>query len=198
MALHMIEAPQLQADVRSIRARVERCADRILDAAQLAPGMRLADIGTGEGIIAFRAIRRIGSTLDVLLTDDSEHLLQQAASLAFQHQAHSQCAFLHCPADQLDGIADGSVDVITARDVLAYVTDKSAALREFHRILRRGGRISLAEAVLQDDAHCSERTLFHLARRAGFVDIHLELHIDVLPASRIIYLSGVVATSDRM
>jgi arsenite methyltransferase len=103
MALYMIDVPALQAGVRSIRAAVERCADRILDAAQLAQGMRLADIGTGEGLIAFRAIRRVGPALDVLLTEACEHMLQQTASLAFQHQVHGQCAFLHCAADQLDG-----------------------------------------------------------------------------------------------
>jgi len=31
------------------------------------------------------------------------------------------------------------------------VTDKSAALRGFHRVLKPGGRISIAEPILQDD-----------------------------------------------
>jgi hypothetical protein len=46
----------------------------------------------------------------------------------------------------------------------------------------------MAEPVLPD--------LFDLAYRAGFVDIHLELSIDPPLSSRIVYLSGVVATSD--
>jgi arsenite methyltransferase len=244
MAPHMIDTPELQSDVWSewllhrrhgddpalaqiVRAEVERIADRVLDAARLAPGMKLADIGTGEGVIAFRAIERVGPTLSVLLTDLSAPMIRHAASLAFQRQVHSQCAFLHCPADRL-GIADASLDVITTRAVLAYVADKSAALREFHRALKPGGRISIAEPILQDEAfvatalrmrvereavqspdrflpllhrlkaaqypdtqekiakspiaNYSERNLFEFVRSSGFTDIHLELHLDLLPS----------------
>jgi ubiquinone/menaquinone biosynthesis C-methylase UbiE len=190
--------------------------------------MKLADIGTGEGVIAFRAIERIGPTLSVVLTDVSAPMLRHAAALASQRQVQSQCAFLCCPADKLGGIADASVDVVTTRAVLAYVADKGAALREFHRVLKPGGRISIAEPILQDEAflatalrtrietegvhaqdrflpllhrwkaaqypdtqgkiasnplvNYSERNLFDLVRGAEFVDIHLELHIDMLPS----------------
>jgi arsenite methyltransferase len=135
-----------------VRAEVGRFADRILDAAQLAPGMKLADIGTGEGAIAFRAIERIGPTLSVVLTDGSAPMIRRAAALAFERRVNSQCSYLHCAADRLEGIADASVDVITTRAALAYVADKRAALRGFHRILRPGGRISIAEPILQDQA----------------------------------------------
>jgi ubiquinone/menaquinone biosynthesis C-methylase UbiE len=50
-------------------------------------------------------------------------------------------------ADSLTEIADRSVDVITTRSVLIYVKDKAAALREFYRVLRSGGRISLFEPI---------------------------------------------------
>jgi arsenite methyltransferase len=242
----MIDTPKLLSDVWSewllhrrqgddpafgetVRAEVDRFADRVLDGARLAPGMKLADIGTGEGVIAFRAIERIGPTLSVLLTDVSAPMLQHAASLAFQRRIQGQCAFLNCSADKLDGIADASMDVVTTRAVLAYVADKSAALREFHRILKPGGRISIAEPILQDEAflatalririetegvhaqdrflpllhrwkaaqypdthekmasnplfNYSERNLFDFVRGAKFLDIHLELHIDLLPSN---------------
>jgi arsenite methyltransferase len=212
------------ATAEVLRAEVERFADRVLDAARLAPGMSLADIGAGEGLIAFRAIERIGPTLRVVLTDVSSAMLRHAESLALQRRIHNQCSFLICPAERLQGIADASIDVVTTRASLAYVADKTAALREFVRVLKPGGRMSLAEPLLQDDAflasalknrvaalgansqdrflpllhrlraaqypdtleeiaksplvNYSERDLFEFARKAGFVDIHLELHID--------------------
>jgi arsenite methyltransferase len=214
------------ADV--VRAEVERYADRVIDAARLAPGMTLADIGAGEGLIAFRAIDRIGHTLRVIIADVSAAMLRHAEALAIQRQVQGQCTFLQCPADRLDDIPDTSVDVVTTRAVLAYVSDKSAALREFHRVLKPGGRISIAEPILQDEAfvatalrtmietksvrsqdpflpllhrwkaaqypdthekianspiaNYSERNLFEIVRRSGFVEIHLELHIDMLPS----------------
>ena len=47
----------------------------------------------------------------------------------------------------LDPIADASVDVVTTRSVLIYVKDKAAALREFYRVLKPGGRVSLFEPI---------------------------------------------------
>jgi arsenite methyltransferase len=60
---------------RVVRGVVEGLADRVLDDANLSPGMILADIGAGEGLLAFRAIERVGPTLQVVLTDISGAML---------------------------------------------------------------------------------------------------------------------------
>ena len=137
---------------RAVRAELQPYAERLLDAARLEPGMTLADIGTGEGLIAFHAIDRIGPSLKVVLTDISAPLLRHAEALATERGVRQQCSFVECGADKLTGIPDASVDVVTTRAALAYVADKAAALREFQRILKPGGRISLAEPIFQDDA----------------------------------------------
>jgi ubiquinone/menaquinone biosynthesis C-methylase UbiE len=137
---------------QAVTAAVARYVERLLDGAQLAAGQTVVDVGTGEGVVAFRAIERVGAELRVWLTDVSEPILRHAETGAIERGVHSQCAFLRCSADHLKGIADASVDVVVTRSVLAYVLDKATALREFHRVLRPGGRISLAEPVFQDDA----------------------------------------------
>jgi len=113
------------------------------------------------------------------------------------------------------------------RAVLAYLTDKRGALQECRRVLKLGGRLSLAEPVLREEAFAakalrrmvdsgaaaadpglallhrwksrqypdtdetiaasplsnySERDLVRLAQQVGFRDIHMEFHIDVVPA----------------
>jgi SAM-dependent methyltransferase len=50
-------------------------------------------------------------------------------------------------ADNLDLIGDTAVDVVTTRSVLIYVSDKPAAFREFARVQRPGGRISIFEPI---------------------------------------------------
>jgi arsenite methyltransferase len=135
-----------------VRASVDRYVERLLDGARLAAAQTLVDVGTGDGHVAFRAIERVGPTLRVWLTDISEPMLLQAERRAIERGVRGQCTFRRCPADRLEGIADASVDVVVTRSVLAYVADKPAALREFHRVLKPGGRISLAEPVYQDDA----------------------------------------------
>lgn len=141
--------PKLAA---SLHRQLERCADRVLDAAELDEGMTLADIGSGDGLIAFRALSRIGPSLRLVMSDISQPLLRHVEERAQALGVHDQCRFHHCSADNLAPIADESVDVVTTRAVLAYVTDKAAALREFRRILKPGGRISLAEPILRDEA----------------------------------------------
>jgi arsenite methyltransferase len=137
---------------RAIRPELEAYANRVLDGAELKTGMTLADVGTGEGLIAFRAIERVGPSLHVVLTDISAPMLRHAETLASERGVHHQCTFVECAADTLTGIPDASVDVVTTRAVLAYVSNKEVALREFQRILKPGGRISLAEPIMQDDA----------------------------------------------
>jgi ubiquinone/menaquinone biosynthesis C-methylase UbiE len=143
---------------QAARIEMQRYAERVLDATGLAPGMTLADIGTGDGLVAFKAIERVGATLRLILTDISTPVLRQAEAQAMARGVHGQCSFLQCPADRLGGIASESVDVVTTRAVLAYVGDKSAALREFHRILKPAGRLSIAEPILQDDALAAAAT----------------------------------------
>jgi arsenite methyltransferase len=137
---------------QALRVELERCADRVLDAAQLDEGMTLADVGSGDGLIAFRAIERVGPSLQVLMTDISRPLLRHVEEAAERLGVRGQCSFHHCNAETLATIGDASVDVVTTRAVLAYVGNKSVALREFHRILRPGGRISIAEPILRDEA----------------------------------------------
>ena len=136
----------------ALRLQLERCADRVLDAAQLERGRTLADIGAGDGLIGFRALSRIGPSLRIVMSDISRPLLRHVEQQAKALGVYDQCSFHHCSADNLAVIADESVDVVTTRAVLAYVADKGAALREFRRILKPGGRISLAEPILRDEA----------------------------------------------
>ena len=135
-----------------VQAEMGRVRDRVLDAAKLATGMTLVDVGAGEGLIGFGALDRLGPAGRVVFTDVSAPLLRYAEGIAVKRGVRAQCAFVHGTAERLDGLADGSVDVVATRASLAYVQRKDAALREFHRVLRPGGRISLAEPVCQDEA----------------------------------------------
>jgi arsenite methyltransferase len=137
---------------RVVQAMIERIRDRVLDGARLEAGMTLADIGTGDGLIAFGAIARVGPSLRVILHDISVPLLQHAQQCADLLNVRAQCSFLTGSAEHLGGLNDATVDVVTTRAVLAYVADRAAALREFYRVLKSGGRISLAEPIFRDQA----------------------------------------------
>lgn len=135
-----------------VRSRIREHVDHLLTRAQLGPGMTLLDIGTGDGAVPFRAIEQVGPSLRVILTDISESLLRHVQARAQELGVDRQCTFALCGAEQLEHIADQSVDVVTSRAVLAYVNDKPRAIQEFHRVLKPGGRVCLAEPVFQDEA----------------------------------------------
>jgi arsenite methyltransferase len=57
------------------------------------------------------------------------------------------------------------VDVVTTRSVLVYLADKAAAAREFHRILKPGGQLSIAEPVYRDEALNLAALMQHLQQQ---------------------------------
>lgn len=119
--------------------------DRVLDLARLAEGETLLDVGCGEGLIAFGALERGAGR--VIFSDVSTDLLDVCRRAATELGVVDRCLFVEASADDLSAIENTSVDVVTTRSVLIYVRDKRAALADFARVLRPGGRMSLFEPI---------------------------------------------------
>jgi arsenite methyltransferase len=136
-----------EAREQTLTQRLYPVRDRVLDKAQLRPGDTLIDVGAGDGLIAFGALERLGPLGRVIFSDISQDLLDYCRKAAEAEGLLDRCSFVLAPADHLRGVPTASVDVVTTRSVLIYVEDKAAALREFCRVLRPGGRISLAEPI---------------------------------------------------
>ena len=105
----------------------------------------MLDVGCGEGLIGFGALERGAGT--VVFSDISTDLLDVCREAATELGVLDRCLFVEAPADDLAPIDSASVDVVTTRSVLIYVTDKASAFHEFARVLRPGGRISLFEPI---------------------------------------------------
>jgi ubiquinone/menaquinone biosynthesis C-methylase UbiE len=136
-----------EARQQVLTQRLYPVRDKVLDKAQLQPGDTLLDVGAGDGLIAFGALERLGPPGRVIFSDISQDLLDYCRKAAEAEGLLDRCSFVLAPADHLDGVPTASVDVVTTRSVLIYVKDKAAALREFCRVLRPGGRVSLAEPI---------------------------------------------------
>lgn len=118
--------------------------DGVLDRAGIRPDDVVLDVGCGTGLVGFGALERLGPDGRVIFSDISHDLLDECRRTA---DGDPRCGFVHASADDLTGVADASVDVVTTRSVLMYAADKSAAFAEFFRVLRPGGRISLFEPI---------------------------------------------------
>jgi EmrB/QacA subfamily drug resistance transporter len=121
--------------------------DELLNRALIQPGETVLDVGTGSGLIGFGALDRVGPSGRVIFSDVAAEVLGHCRAAVTAEGLLDQSDFLLASADDLYDRGNASVDVVTARSVLAYVPDRAAALREFHRVLRPGGRAVLAEPI---------------------------------------------------
>ncbi len=121
--------------------------DGVLDRAAVTDGDVLPDVGTGNGLIGFAALDRVGPEGQVIFSDVSADLLAECRRRAAREGLLDRCRFVQTGADELRAIPDGSIDVVTTRSVLIYVERKPAAFAEFYRVLRPGGRLSIFEPI---------------------------------------------------
>jgi SAM-dependent methyltransferase len=123
-------------------AQLESIRDRVLDAAEIRPGETVADVGTGLGLLAIGAVERVGPDGEVLAIDVSVDCLEE-----LERTVRAPTLDFLLGAAEVLPLPDESVDVVVARSVLMYVREREEAAREFFRVLRPGGRVSIFEPV---------------------------------------------------
>ena len=116
---------------------------------------RILDLASGTGDIAFRLIDRgasdmafqPGSSLKVVMTDINSEMLKQGKLRAEKRRNTADYveSFSELDAEQMDGIASDSFDLVTIAFGIRNVNDVDAVLREAHRVLKPGGRFMCLE-----------------------------------------------------
>ena len=120
--------------------------DKVLSHVKLNEGETLLDVGCGDGLIAFGALEKFPGCR-VIFSDISNDLLEHAHALAQEMQVPDRCQFVHASADDLSMFETGSIDAVTTRSVLIYVSAKQRAFDEFQRVLRPNGVLSIFEPI---------------------------------------------------
>ena len=112
-------------------------APRLADAAGIAAGERVLDVGCGTGVLAREAARRVGTSGSVTGLDVNPGMLSVAAEVA------PEIRWDEGVAEQLPYDSD-SFDAVASQFALMFFGDRHAALREMWRVLRSGGRLAVA------------------------------------------------------
>ena len=135
-----------KGDFTRIAATMRESADALIDSLGITPGMKVLDLGAGDGTTALPAARRGG---DVLAVDIARNLVD-AGNARAKAEALTNIRFQHGDATNLGGISDASFDLVVSIFGAMFAPKPFDVAKEMVRVTRPGGRIVMGNWIPND------------------------------------------------
>lgn len=110
-------------------------------------GARIVDIGCGAGLDTLIAARRVGKKGRVVGLDMTEDMVRKARR-ATGAAGVGNTVIVNGYAESLP-VSDGWADVLISNGVFNLCPDKPATLAEWHRALKSGGHLRIADILVE-------------------------------------------------
>ncbi len=152
----------------------QRPAD-VVEALELQPGDRVADLGAGEGYFVPHLTEAVGAHGRVYAVDVDEEVVGELAE-RFPPESTNVEAVLAKLEDPM--LPDGSLDLVLIVNTYHHIEDRPAYFRRLRRDLRPGGRVAVIDpnedlggilALTLDEGHKSSAPVVEEEmRKAGY------------------------------
>jgi len=160
------------------------CLSNIVKELSIEPGYCVLDIGSGTGVLLPFLTEELGNEGKIIALDFSAEMLCQAKAKNFQPIVDfAQADVLAIP------LVDNSANLAMCNSAFPHFDDKSRALKEITRVLRKNGRLVICHTMsrkminqlhqsiggaVANDLLPDEFQLKRLIKQAGLKIIHFE------------------------
>jgi len=189
-----------------VPALFEAWTKHLVEGAQIQAGSHVLDVGCGTGVLARRALARVGANGRVVGADPAPGMLAAA------NEIEPGIDWVLCSAEALD-VDDNDFDCIVSQFGMMFFEDREKATEEMFRALKPGGSLAIAVwrsvehnpayadiiSVLEDHVGTAAADALRLPyslgdsgevtaalERSGFADISFEVKTEIakFPSSR--------------
>lgn len=135
-----------KGDFTRIAASMRESGEALVDSFGVTPGMRVLDLGCGDGTTAVPAAQR---GADVLGVDIARNLVEAGAGRA-RDRGLANCVFQEGDASDLAGVDDAAFDLVVSIFGAMFAPRPADVAREMVRVTRPGGRIIMGNWIPDD------------------------------------------------
>ncbi len=126
----------------SWKEQLKPAQDKLMELADLKPGEKVLETACGTGLVTSRAAKAVTPGGEVTATDLSGNMIELAEKRMVKQNIQN-VQFYRMDAESLD-FEDGIYDASISGLGLMYFPDPVKSLKEMFRVLKPGGRVSIA------------------------------------------------------